>query len=457
MKTDFDYGIIKSCLKYPDVFKTVKPALDKCYNGWTVYDALVECAGISGRSLDYKHDIFYKSLCEKLKEKKEPDYESVATDELNSVNKQSPDEGTLINRVKLLVKIDNIEKIKQETAKLQHTLSSDSPTDDKLLMFQDFCNKQLSKMSIADTVVTVSDRAGDILQTIRSKSIGLPTGYYLLDKLTSGIKPGELILIGGAPSMGKTSFAMNCAVNMSLANNKVLFVSLEMTEDEVIERIISSLSKVPLHKILENNLSRREQARLDGTMATLTKLDLKIISKCGVTPGDITTYIHSVFKTKPDCVFIDYLQLMNDDGQVSNRYEKITNISNKLKAIALNTKVPIVALGQLNRGISQTGVFHRPKMSDFRDSGSLEQDANKILLIYREDYYRIRENKANDVDGRATIIIEKNRQGPQADLDFVWIPEFFLYEELPETIGRPQEKQNEEPEAERQAEETLFS
>ena len=420
--TDFDFGIIKSCLARPELYKPIKPVLDEIYQDWPVYVSMTECVGSSGKSEDMSHDIFYHALSSRL-----PDAHGI----ISRVNAQQPDHDTLINRVRMIQNRRMNDLILDGLMNAFNVLKSESrPLEDRWSVVKDFCVKTMSKFHCDDSIESASDYADILLDTVRNRSDGHLTGYHYLDSVIRGFSSSEFVIIAGAPSMGKTSFGINCAVNMAVAGKKVLFFTIEMAPSELMERILCILSKVDIHTIRSGKCTIQQNGRIAGAIETIRRMDLKIIGKGRLTPSDVNSYIETTYHNcKPDVVFVDYLQLMTDDAKSKDEYQKTTNISKALKQIAMETKVPIVAIAQLNRGVTDTNRSHRPKMSDLRGSGSLEQDANKIILLHRDDYYKRRESPNAQMDGSALVIIDKHRQGECTDILFTWIPEYFLFKE----------------------------
>ncbi|WP_370545335.1 replicative DNA helicase [Glaciecola sp. MH2013] len=240
---------------------------------------------------------------------------------------------------------------------------------------------------------------------------GVSTGYSDLDSKTSGLQRSDLIIVAARPSMGKTTFAMNLCENaMMLQDKPVLVFSLEMPAEQIMMRMLASLSRVNQTNIRTAQLDDEEWARMSGTIKTLKEKDnLFIDDSSGLTPMELRTRARKIARDKGgiSLIMVDYLQLMRVPSLSENRTLEIAEISRSLKALAKELEVPVVALSQLNRTLEQRA-DKRPINSDLRESGSIEQDADLIMFIYRDEVY----NEASELKGIAEIIIGKQRNGP---------------------------------------------
>ena len=242
---------------------------------------------------------------------------------------------------------------------------------------------------------------------------GVTTGFKDLDKKTAGLQPSDLIIVAARPSMGKTTFAMNLCENAALASEKpVLIFSLEMPADQIMMRTLASLSRVDQTKIRTGQITDDEEwARISSTLAILNnKPNIYIDDSAGLTPTELRSRARRVYRENKglSMIMVDYLQLMRAPGFAENRTLEIAEISRSLKALAKELEVPVVALSQLNRSLEQRA-DKRPVNSDLRESGSIEQDADLIMFIYRDEVYHETNDENRNV---AEIIIGKQRNGP---------------------------------------------
>jgi replicative DNA helicase len=262
-----------------------------------------------------------------------------------------------------------------------------------------------------EAVLTKTIDRLEILVKSNKEVTGVSTGYTDLDKKTSGLQPSDLIIVAARPSMGKTTFAMNLCENAMLLEEKpVLVFSLEMPSEQIMMRMLASLSRVDQTKIRTAQLDDEDWARMSNTMAMLKDKDnLFIDDSSGLTPMDVRTRARKLAREKGgiSLIMIDYLQLMQVPGLSDNRTLEIAEISRSLKSLAKELEVPVVALSQLNRSLEQRS-DKRPINSDLRESGSIEQDADLIMFIYRDEVY----NEQSTDQGVAEIIIGKQRNGP---------------------------------------------
>lgn len=234
---------------------------------------------------------------------------------------------------------------------------------------------------------------------------GIKTGFVDIDKRLGGLMPSDLMIIAGRPSMGKTAYAMNIAENAALDNRNVLIFSLEMSEAQIIDRMFSSLSGVSANKIKEGKLDNEDTALYGGACYKLKRMSLNIIDRPAMHVRHVANIANKFNRTKKlDLIVIDYLQLMRSDAK--DRLQEISEISRTLKSIAKGLNVPVVALSQLSRSVdSRTN--RRPVMSDLRESGQIEQDADIIQMLYRDEYY----NERTETPGMCEVITAKFRNG----------------------------------------------
>jgi replicative DNA helicase len=275
------------------------------------------------------------------------------------------------------------------------------------------------------------ERIDQLFQT-KGSLTGLSTGFRDLDDMTMGFQPGDLIIVAGRPSMGKTSFAMNIAESAVIAGEKpVLVFSMEMPADSLIMRMLSSLGRIDQTKIRSGQLADEDWPRLTSAVTLLNDKPLFVDDSAALTPNEIRSRARRVAREHGDIglIVVDYLQLMQVSGGGENRATEISEISRSLKGIAKEFKCPLVALSQLNRSLEQRP-DKRPVMSDLRESGAIEQDADVILAIYRDEVYHEDAEK-----GIAEAIILKQRNGPIGRKKLAFIGQYTKFEDLAQGYG----------------------
>jgi replicative DNA helicase len=250
---------------------------------------------------------------------------------------------------------------------------------------------------------------------------GVPSGWDDLDKLTSGWQPGDLVILAGRPAMGKTSCALNMAENAAIrANIPVAVFSLEMSKEQLALRLLCSQSEVPLHKVRTGYLGNEDWPRLTTGAGLLQKAPIMIDDSPAQSVLELRAKCRRLKADgKLGLVVIDYLQLMRSSTPAENRVQEISQISRGLKALAKELSVPIIALSQLSRAVEQRGGGGRPQLSDLRESGALEQDADVVIFVYREIVYK----PDTPEPGKAQLIIAKQRNGPTDDVDMTFLRE----------------------------------
>lgn len=272
-------------------------------------------------------------------------------------------------------------------------------------------NKDEGPKSVAMILEDTVTRIEQLYQRPHDGVTGVSTGFNDLDKKTAGLQKSDLIIVAARPSMGKTTFAMNLCENAALTQEKpVLIFSLEMPGEQIMMRILASLSRVDQTKIRTGQLDDEDWARISSTMGLLLeKKNMYIDDSSGLTPTEVRSRARRIFREHGglSLIMIDYLQLMRVPSLTENRTLEIAEISRSLKALAKELQVPVVALSQLNRSLEQRS-DKRPVNSDLRESGSIEQDADLIMFIYRDEVY----NDNSEEKGIAQIIIGKQRNGP---------------------------------------------
>lgn len=281
-------------------------------------------------------------------------------------------------------------------------------------MRQDYTQIDPVVVQARDLILKAANNTGGIT--------GVPTGYTEFDKVTSGWQPSDLIIIAGRPAMGKTSFALSLAKNIAIDNHDpVAFFSLEMNNVQLVNRLISNVCSVPGNKILNGQLTQDEWSRFDNNIGRLMGAPLYVDDTPGLSVFELRTKARRLVREKGvKVIMIDYLQLMNANGMKFNsRQEEVSTISRSLKGLAKELDIPIIALSQLSRAVEQRPGEEgkRPQLSDLRESGAIEQDADMVLFVHRPEYYHIYEDpNGNSLKGMALICIAKHRKGATKDV-----------------------------------------
>ena len=257
---------------------------------------------------------------------------------------------------------------------------------------------------------------------------GVPTGFIDVDSTLTGLHPGELIIVGARPAMGKTSFAMNIATHASVAKGKTVAVfSLEMPREQIVQRLLCGEAKVNMQRVRKGVLEDREWNALARAMGPLAAAPLYLDDTAGLTPTMLRSRCQRLAMDlgKLDLILVDYLELMRGDGRSESRQLEVSEISRQLKAIALELKVPVIACAQLSRA-NKDRLDKRPVLSDLRDSGSIEQDADVVMFLHREEYY----NPDTEDKNIAEVIIAKQRSGPLRTVKLAWLGELTTFANL---------------------------
>lgn len=279
---------------------------------------------------------------------------------------------------------------------------------------------------IRKIVLNVLEKMERAAQT-RGTITGLPTGFIDLDNQLSGLQPSDFILVAARPSVGKTAFILNITEHMALKKNiPVAIFSLEMSKEQLINRVMAQHSMVDSQKIRVGNLSDVEWGKIMETADVIANSEIVIDDTPGISIGELRSKCRKLKLEKDiQIVIIDYLQLMSGSGKVSSREQEISEISRSLKAIARELNVPVIALSQLNRAV-ESRPDRKPIMADLRESGSIEQDADVIMLLSRKY------NEEEKIEDRNTIIVNvaKQRNGPVGEIELLWMPEYTKFQSI---------------------------
>ena len=269
-----------------------------------------------------------------------------------------------------------------------------------------------------------------LVEEMLSSTMGLSSGIKALDDYLLGFNPGEYIIVAGRPGMGKSSLARDIALSIG-RENTVVFFTLEMTEKEVPELLLANLAQINYYNVVRGEVMDSTKSLLDKARTSLSAYNIIIDGNSCCTPKRMSLVLSEVSKQeKVSCVIVDYIQLMSI-GSPHNRQEQVSQISRELLALSKEFDVPIIALSQLNRQL-EFRESTRPRLSDLRESGSLEQDAHKVLLLHRPSYYDIKLDPSAEDSGEAEIIIAKNRKGPTGVIKCGFIKEWMSFMDIPE-------------------------
>src|SRR5919109_736705 len=294
----------------------------------------------------------------------------------------------------------------------------------------------ISEKKIKASFVAVGDMITDTLKTIdklyqrKEMVTGVPTGYEDLDRLTAGLQPSDLIIVAGRPGMGKTAFALNIAANAAYGGVGAAVFSLEMAKEQLVLRMLCSEARVNSSKVRSGYLGERDFPQLAKAAGRLHEAPIYIDDTPAISVLELRAKARRLVRDrskKIGLIVVDYLQLMRGMGGANNREQEISEISRSLKALAKELNIPVIAISQLNRRVEDRG-DRRPMMSDLRESGAIEKDADVIMFIYRDEVY----NKNADEKGKAEVIIAKQRNGPTDTITLTFIGEYTRFENYTE-------------------------
>jgi replicative DNA helicase len=290
----------------------------------------------------------------------------------------------------------------------------------------------VAERQVGDGLQSIDDLLGpaiekaEELQRSGASVTGLSTGFRDLDKMLAGLHPTNLIIIAARPGMGKSALALNMSQNVALNGNSVAIFSLEMSREEIVTRMLCAKGRIDSQKLRTGSLNEGDFTKLSNAAGALYKQNIFVDDSPGLTVTEIRAKCRRL-RRKPglDLVVVDYLQLMNGSGQ-ENRQQEIAMISRSLKSLARELQVPIIALSQLNRGV-ESREDKRPRLGDLRESGAVEQDADVVMFIYRDEYYFPEKVESK---GIAEVVISKHRQGGVGKVEMTFLPEFTLFADM---------------------------
>lgn len=287
---------------------------------------------------------------------------------------------------------------------------------------------KISEVIVNDVYTKLAQITGED----KDKYKGIPSGFGMLDKYLTGLNKSDFILIGARPAMGKTSFALNLAQNISMgARKKCIVFSLEMTKSQLAERLLASQAGVESQKLKTGEMTKEEWVRLGNAAGQFNDVELYLDDTSSITVPEIKSRVRRMKNV--DCIIIDYLGLISSAGKKENRVQEVSEITRNLKMMAKDLNIPVICCAQLSRGTEGHGKNHKPQLADLRESGSIEQDADIVLFLYREDYYRndVDEDKQDDIDANKTeLIIAKNRHGATTSIELTFDKEFTRFRSI---------------------------
>jgi replicative DNA helicase len=359
----------------------------------------------------------------------------------------------LVNKTVSTANLSSYAKIVKEKSLLRKLISTTSKITDRAYS-EDFTDVETFMDQAENEIFTLSDgstqQQGLVgpMEIVKSSVIkieelykqksditGLPTGFTFLDKMTSGFQAGDLIIVAARPSMGKSAFSLNIAQHMALRHKKtVAYFSLEMSKESLMMRLLASEARINIKDIRSGKVPDYAWPKLIQIAGQVSECKLFIDETSGISPVEIRSRVRRLKAMHGiDAIVIDYLQLMDLKQKVESRERAVSEISKSLKSLAKELQIPVVALAQLNRGVEGRS-DRRPMLSDLRESGSIEQDADVIMMLYRDDYY---DKEDPEKHGRAEVIIGKQRNGPTGTVKLHFEAEYGRFKDAESEISHP--------------------
>ncbi len=397
-----------------------------------------------------RHRWIYEALLN-LHERDEPADELTIADELERMGRLSDVGGVaaiheLALKVPTALHIEHYGRIVERNAVLRRLIEAAENiarlayenSDDDIAEIIDRAEALLFAVSqhrLTGAMIPIQQILGEFYEQVEKlflerHPVGLPTGFTDLDRLLGGFQPGDLIILAARPSMGKTAFSLSITENVALQQNaRVAFFSLEMSADQLVQRLISSQTGINAQKLRVGPITEEDLQRISMAVDTLRNTRIFIDETPAISPIELRTKARRVASEHGlDLIVVDYLQLMRGAGRTENRVQEISQISRSLKALARELRVPVLALSQLSRQV-ESRHDKRPMLSDLRESGSIEQDADVVMFIYRDEVY----NKETEKPNIAEIIVAKHRNGPTGMVELRFVRENAKFSNL-ETI-----------------------
>lgn len=393
------------------------------------------------------HQIIFKCVLELFEKSRGVDLVTL-TEELNRINLLEEIGGVtyltnLINSVPTAANIEYYIKIIEEKSILRNLINSatkiismgyEEKEDAKILLDKaEHLIFEVSERNLGQSFVPIKELITDSYEKIedlyhREEFItGVPSGFDEFDEITTGFQPSEFIVIAGRPGMGKTAFCMSIAQYASISKNiPVAIFSLEMSKSQLVQRMLCSEARIDAQNLRKGRLVEKDWAPLSMAAGRLASANIFIDDTAGITCLEIKAKARRLkAQYNLGLVIIDYLQLVSSSGRIENRQQEISEISRSLKGLARELNVPVIAVSQLSRAVEQR-IERRPRLSDLRESGAIEQDADLVVFIYREEYYKPKTEKK----GIAEVIISKQRNGPTGKVELTFVREYAKFENL---------------------------
>lgn len=400
-----------------------------------------------------EHQAIYRVMLEKMVRNQRIDFVTVL-EALKADGYFSSEEGKayllkLANAVPFLANLDNYSRIVREKFEARSLIrvarqitekAMDPSTEpDKLLdaaeqsIYDIRQGRQVGGLiPIKDVLASNYEMFKKLTSDERSQYVGIPTGISTLDEVTSGLNRSDLIIVGARPGMGKTSFALNIARNVAVQQKKtVAFFNLEMSREQMVNRLLSSEARVSSKKLRTGMLSADEWGRISVASSALCQAPIFLDDTASITVPEMKARLRRLKDL--GFVVIDYLQLMHSARRIDNRVQEVSEITRSLKIMAKELNVPIMVCAQLSRGTERKGENHRPALADLRESGSIEQDADQVLFLYRTDYYKnenTEDPNAAQAPDTSEVIVAKNRHGDLKTVPLAWAGEFTQFTAL---------------------------
>ena len=396
------------------------------------------------------HQIIFNCVLELFEKSKGVDLVTL-TEELNRINLLEEVGGityltNLINSVPTAANIGHYVKIIEEKSILRNLINNattivsmgyEEKEDAKILLDKaEHLIFEVSERNLGQSFVPIKEILQDSFEKLESLYhrdefiTGVPSGFNEFDDITTGFQPSELIIIAGRPGMGKTAFCMSVAQHIAVSKNTaVALFSLEMSKSQLVQRMLCSEARVDAHNLRKGRLAETDWPILSMAAGRLAAAPIFIDDTAGITCLEIKAKARRLkAQHSLDLIIIDYLQLITSSGRMENRQQEISDISRSLKGLARELNIPVIAVSQLSRAVEQRD-GKKPRLSDLRESGAIEQDADLVVFIYREEYYKPKTERK----GIAEVIISKQRNGPTGQIDLAFIKEYAKFENLSRT------------------------